>query len=258
MARPVISLQLYTVRDHAARDMPATLRRVAELGYEGVELAGYGSASQSELLRALDETGLHITGAHVGLDKLQDDMNAVVEEQAALKNTNVIVPFLDASHRDSLEKWQQTARIFDDVGRRLREHGLTLHYHNHDFEFQRFDNGGGTGTYGLDVLYDNTDPLNLQAELDCYWVQKGGVDPAAYIKKLAGRVSLLHIKDMAANGDFAEIGQGTLNWPEIFAAAEAQGVTTYIVEQDSTPGDAFDSVRISLDNLKTMGKLASS
>jgi sugar phosphate isomerase/epimerase len=113
------------------------------------------------------------------------------------------------------------------------------------------------GEYGLDILYANSDPRWVQAELDTYWIQHGGENPTAYIKKYEGRAPLIHIKDMAndAGRSFAEVGAGILDWPSIFHAAEAGGAVAYIVEQDTCPGDPLDSIRISIENLKQWGKL---
>ena len=132
----------------------------------------------------------------------------------------------------------------------LADAGIVLCYHNHAFEFETFD-----GKYGLDILYDNSDPQYVQAEIDTYWVQKGGVDPAAYIRKLSGRTPLIHIKDMDTDGDFAEIGEGTLDWDAIWSACEASGAKWYIVEQDRCKRPPVESATLSVNNLCKMGKL---
>ena len=133
----------------------------------------------------------------------------------------------------------------------MNSEGLTLCYHNHAFELEEsFD-----GELGLDILYNNSSAANLSAEIDVYWVKRGGADPAAYLAKYAGRIPLVHAKDMDTAGNFAEGGAGTLDFAAIFAAAEAGGVTTYVVEQDTCPGDPLESVALSIANLRKMGKL---
>jgi sugar phosphate isomerase/epimerase len=250
--RPIIALQLYTLRDVIDNDTVGVLRQLKEMGYEGVELAGYGSLSRGEFKNACDEIGLVVTSTHIGIAQLETNFSGVVEDAQVFGYSLVGVPFLDESRRGSKENWLATAKKFNELGKKLRDDaGLTFFYHNHAFEFEeKFD-----GQYGLDILFENSDPQFLQAELDTYWVQKGGESPTAYLQKYAGRTPLLHIKDMGADGDFAEIGTGSLDWPSIFSAAEAGGVTAYIVEQDTTPGNPLDSVRISVENLKKMGKL---
>ena len=257
MARPVISLQLYTVRDHTNTDMLGALRRIAKIGYEGVELAGYGNASRDDVISTLQETGLKVTGAHVGLEALQNDFKTVVSDSRALGNTFVIVPFLSEQYRGSREGWQETGELLDGIGRMLRNEGLTLCYHNHDFEVKEKYGEGAEADCALDVLYQTASPENLKAEIDCYWLEKGGKDAAAYIRKLAGRVPLVHLKDMGTDGSFKEVGEGSLSFPNIFNAAEEGDVQAYVVEQDVCPGDPFDSVKISLENLRDMGKLGS-
>jgi sugar phosphate isomerase/epimerase len=128
---------------------------------------------------------------------------------------------------------------------------MQLCYHNHDFEFRQFD-----GRYGLDILLGATDPELVKAEVDTYWVQKTGVDPAAYLRQYAGRCPLVHLKDMTADESrtFAEIGEGSMDWSAIFTAAEAGGAAWYIVEQDTCRRAPLESVAISLRNLQSMGK----
>ncbi|RYX80714.1 sugar phosphate isomerase/epimerase [bacterium] len=245
--RPLISLQLYTVRDHLAKDELGTLETISSIGYEGVEI-GYGSSDA--FLNKCDELGLKITGIHVGLDALQNDLDGVVAFAKKVDNQFVILSWISDEHRGDLGAWNKTADLLSEIGAKLREQGLRLLYHNHDFEFESFD-----GKYGLDVLYENVPAENLGAELDTYWVKKGGADPVQYIERYSARLPLLHIKDITEEGDFAEIGQGTLNWPAIFAAAEMAEVSVYVVEQDKCVGDPFDSIKLSLENLKKMGKI---
>ena len=250
--RPIVGLQLYTLREIIGEDAPGVLQQVAEMGYESVELAGFGNLSAEQFKTALDAAGLQVAASHAGLDAIENDFDSVVKQAQLFGYSLVGLGSVPAEMRGSKENWIATAKRLSDVGKKLRdEAGLTFFYHNHAFEFEeKFD-----GTYGLDLLYENSDPQYLQAELDSYWIQKGGANPTEYLKKYAGRVPILHIKDMREDGDFGEVGAGILDWPSIFAAAEAGGVANYIVEQDMCPGNPLDSIKISIDNLKKMGKL---
>lgn len=250
--RPTVALQMYTLRDIIGGDTKGVISQVAEMGYEGVELAGFGGLSPEQFKAALDENNLKAISSHANVERLENDFDGVVDEAHLFGYSFIGVAYIDESMRTTKENWISTAKRLETIGKRLRdEAGLQLFYHNHAFEFdEKFD-----GESGLDILYSNSDAEFLQAELDTYWVQKGGENPTAYLKKYAGRVPLLHIKDMGADGDFAEVGTGSLDWPSIFHAAEAGGVTAYIVEQDTTPGNPLDSIKISIDNLKQMGKL---
>lgn len=247
---PVV-LQMHTVRDHAQDDMAGTLRQVAAMGYQGVELAkGYGDLTREQCKEVMDETNLQVAAIHVPLPRLKNDLEDVVAEAGVFGNRYVVLGFPGNKDQDEAG-WRQLAETLNDAGTKLHQHGLQLCYHNHAFEFEKQFGGG----YLLDFLLSITDPQLVQSELDVYWVKKGGEEPVDYIKKYAGRVPLLHIKDMGADGYFAEIGVGTLDWPEIFNAAEASGTQYYIVEQDFCSGDSLDSARLSADNLKKWGKL---
>lgn len=250
--RPLVALQLYTLRDLLPGDAAGVLKEVGDMGYEGVELAGYGNLTREQFKDALDTNNIKAVSAHSSIERLETEFDDVVAEANLFGYSFVGVPFITEDRRLTKENWLKTAATLDGLGKKLRdEAGLTLFYHNHAFELEeQFD-----GEAGLDILYGNTDPQYLQAELDTYWVQKGGANPTEYLRKYAGRTPILHIKDMARDGNFAEVGTGILDWPSIFAAAEAGGVTAYIVEQDTCPGNPLDSVRISINNLKEMGKL---
>lgn len=252
--KPTIALQLYTLRDHVAKDLAGTLNQVAEMGYQGVELAGYGDLGTAEKVkRALESSGLQLVSSHVGSQDLQNDLQRVIDEALILGNKYVTCSGLFGEGRNE-DAYKAFAKLANEAGAKLNSAALQLCYHNHDFEF----NEKVDGMAALDYLYANTEPTLLQAELDTYWVEKGGVDPAEYIRKYAERVPLLHIKDMAKDESktFAEVGEGSLDWNAIFAAAEEVGGTvSYIVEQDVCPGEPLDSVRKSIENLKAMGKL---
>ncbi|MBV9864229.1 MAG: sugar phosphate isomerase/epimerase [Abitibacteriaceae bacterium] len=253
--RPTIALQLYTLRDLTKDDMTGVLRQVAQMGYEGIEPAGFGNASVSQIKDLIDELGLKVVGNHTGFDAIKNNLDGVIADNQTLGNRYIVCPSIPGDQRGSADGYKQFAQTLNGYGRKLSEAGMHLCYHNHDFEFKdQFD-----GKYGLDLIYENSDPQFVQAEIDTFWVQKGGVDPAQYIQKYANRAPLIHVKDMTKDEKqtFAEVGTGSLNWPAIFAAAEAGGAQAYIVEQDVCPGNPLDSVRISLENLKQMGKLGS-
>ncbi|MEO6907104.1 MAG: sugar phosphate isomerase/epimerase, partial [Abditibacteriaceae bacterium] len=246
-----VALQLYSVRDHTAEDMAGTLRQLAAMGYQGVELAGYGNLTREQLKEVINETSLQVVASHTNLSSLQNELDDIVEESKVFGHRYVVLGSVSGELRGSAANWKEAARILTTIGEKLHQHDLQFCYHNHAFEFEeRYD-----GEYGFDILFSNSDPQFVQSELDSYWVKKGGPEPVDYIKKYSGRIPLLHIKDMRTDGDFAEIGTGTLDWPAIFSAAEVNGVKHYIVEQDTCPGDSLDSVKLSIENLREMGKL---
>src|SRR5688500_13260887 len=192
MAQIPIAVQMYTLRNETERDFAGTLKKVAEIGYTGVEFAGTHGFTAGELFRVLDGLGLCPAGSHCSLNALEKDLNAVLDFNQEIGNEFVVCPWLPEDRRRSADDYRALGEVLNRVGAACRERGLQLCYHNHDFEFQRFD-----GRFGLDILYSATDPALVKAELDTFWIKKAGEDPAAYIRKYSGRAPLIHLKAMA-------------------------------------------------------------
>jgi len=250
MPKIPISLQMYTLRDDAQKDFLGTFRRVSEIGYAAVELAGHGGLSARDLKARLDDLHLKVSGAHAGLDALEGNIQQAIEDANTLGYTYVIVPYLAEDRRQGVDGYKKTAQTLNTLGETLRTFGLTLCYHNHDFEFRPLDNG----QIGMDILLENTDPMLVKAEVDTYWVLHAGQDPVAFVKKYSGRVPLMHIKDRdPADGSFAEIGTGSLPLDALVAAASEIGTEYLVVEQDVCKRPPLESVAISYNNLKAKG-----
>ncbi|MGI6207039.1 MAG: sugar phosphate isomerase/epimerase family protein [Anaerolineae bacterium] len=249
-----IAAQLYTVRDFMKTkdDIAASLRKVREAGYRAVEMAGLGPITAAEWKDLLDREGLIACSSHTPLDRLQSDLDAVIAEYRLWGAQYLAIPSMPQHFRDQGEEgFRRFAQEASAIGGRLRQAGITLGYHNHSFEFVRF----GPHT-GLHVILENSDPQNLMSQLDTYWVQHGGGDPAAWIRLVKGRIPVIHVKDMViADGAqaFAEIGEGNLNWPAIMDACRYSGVRWYVVEQDRTRRDPFESLAMSYEYLKKLG-----
>ena len=254
MSHPKLAAQLYTVRDYTktAEDFRASIKKVAEIGYTAVQVSGIGPIPHEEIKAITDEFGLTICITHVGFDYLQNDTEAAIAQHKLWNCPNVAVGSMPAPYREGgLESFKRFAKDATEVGKKLADAGLTFSYHNHSFEFVRF--GDRTG---LDVIYEESDPRYLQAEIDTYWVQHGGGDSIVWIKKMAGRMPVIHFKDMVmyeGQQTMAEIGEGNLNWPGIIAACEETGVEWYAIEQDRCLRNPFESLKISYDNLRAMG-----
>lgn len=249
---PPIALQLYTLREELKRDFWGVVRQVAEMGYEGVQISGFEFDAENtpeRLKRFLDEVGLQSAGRHVALSRLEGDLETVFAESQALKDPYIICPFLPEERRRTAEDWKRTAELFNRLGALCKDRGFIFGYHNHAFEFQSFE-----GRRGLDILIEETDPNLVTFEIDTYWVQYGGGDPVEYIRRCAGRIPLVHLKDMTGDERrfFAEVGEGILDWKSILPACEEAGVQWYIVEQDRCERPPLESVRISLQNLRHM------
>src|SRR5437764_8441546 len=239
-----VALQLYTVRDETKRDFVGTLRRVAEIGYPGVEFAGYGNLTSQEMSALLAETGLRAVSTHIGLDALQDEhLDASIRYCQDIGCSNIVLPSL-ANEWRTREGIQALAPRLNAIGQRCREHGITFAYHNHDFEFTRVD-----GIYLLDYLIQATDPSLVKIELDVYWAAYAGVDPVSYLQTLADRVALIHLKDMAGDRSMTEVGKGILDLPHICEFARVHGLWG-IVENDHPQIPSLESARISLEYFK--------
>ena len=250
MAEAKVALQLYTVREPAGQDFAGTLRAVAAAGYPAVEFAGYGGLAAEQVRDLLAELGLQAAGTHTGLEALQNELASVIKLHHTIGCAYCTVPSLPGSYARDEAGFTRAGCDLEAVGRQLAAEGITLAYHNHAHEFVRCGE-----RYGLDVLYAHSDPRYVKAELDAFWAQKGGVEPAAYIRQLGSRCSLIHIKDMTADGDFAEVGAGTIDFAPIFAAGDAVGTRWYIVEQDRCQRPPLEAVKISLDNLRKWGRV---
>ena len=240
-----IAVQLYTLREEMEKDFVGILEKVSNLGYQGVEFAGFGELEAEELKGHLDRLDLRAVGSHTAIDLLRNKLDEVIEYNLTIENPYIVVPYADY---DGKEDFIEMANELSEIATVLKEKGLTLCYHNHAHEFERYD-----GEYGLDLIYSNVAPELLKVELDTYWVKKAGLDPAAYLSKYSGRVPLVHLKDMEAEtGDFAEVGEGVININEIIEAAEEADSEWLVVEQDKCKRPALESVEISINNLKDL------
>lgn len=248
----VIAAQLYTVRDftQTPEGVVETMRKVAAAGYEAVQLSALCPMDPQELRNICDGEGLTICSTHISYEQMRDEPDKVIEEHKILGCEYPAIGGLPAEYRNA-EGFARFAQEASEVAARLAEGGMTFGYHNHDFELEKF-----ADRTGLQILVEESDPRYFTFEIDTYWIQAGGGSPVAWLNQLEGRMPLLHLKDMTMHDGerfMAEIGEGNLDWPGILQAAESTGVVWYIVEQDRCERDPFESLKISLENLHTMG-----
>ncbi|WP_440896748.1 sugar phosphate isomerase/epimerase family protein [Amphibacillus sp. Q70] len=247
MKQSPVAVQLYTLREALADDFIKTLKRVAEIGYDGVELAGYGDLTVVELKEQLDQLGLKVAGNHVPLEDLQKKLDQVIADQKVLENKYVVCPFILPEDRHS-DFYHDLAQFLNETGKQLKEHGLVLCYHNHDFELEKMPNGQTVLAY----LFDRVAKEDLQAELDLYWLQKAGEAPIDWIKRYHDRTPLIHLKDMTTDEEqfFAELGTGGLDLETILTTGQPEW---WIVEQDVSRIDPLESIQISYQYLQAKG-----
>ena len=236
-----IGVQLYTVRGEMQKDVAATLARVAQIGYKEVEFAGYFGRSPTDIRALLDADGLTSPSSHVALAAIRADTPGTIAAAKVIGHQFVVVPYIDAEQRKSLDDWRGIARTLNGLGALFAAAGLNLAYHNHDFEFGRID-----GQLPYDILLAETDPTLVSMEMDIYWTTKAGQDPLAYFAKYPGRFKEVHLKDSkgAPDHEMTSVGSGSINWPQIFAHRSQAGIQHYFVEHDQ-PKDAFASIEAS-------------
>ncbi|HOX39703.1 MAG TPA: sugar phosphate isomerase/epimerase [Candidatus Brocadiia bacterium] len=251
-AKAGIALQLYTLRDPAKKNLAETLKKTRDMGWEYVQWSGMPDLPAEKIREALDAAGLKAIAAHCGVEPFEKDFDNNVKFWKTVGALNVGPGGMMGDCKSSLEAWKKGAKRLDAVGAKLRGVGMRLSYHNHAGEFEKFP---GDPRCKLDILYEETNPENLFAEFDTAWVQVGGADPAAYIRKYKNRCPWIHVKDLAPGqllgmARFRALGKGCLKWDDIFAAGREAGIEWYIYEQDNFEGDPFDCAKISFEFLK--------
>ncbi|WP_106381008.1 sugar phosphate isomerase/epimerase family protein [Abditibacterium utsteinense] len=244
-----VAAQLYTLRDQCKTeaDIAFSLERVRKIGYQAVQASGLGPISEDRLLQLCRDNGLTLCATHESLSSLLDTPDQIIERLHKLgcKHTALGSPGgVDLGSREGVMDY---CRRVDEAAQKFAAAGISLSHHNHHFEFRKLGDKPV-----LQLILENT--RHLTFEIDTYWVQYGGANPESFVKLAAGRLPLLHLKDYAIGADntpdFAEIGSGNLEFPAIIAAAKQSGCEWFIVEQDTTPADPFDSLQISFNYIR--------
>jgi len=248
-----LAAQLYTLRDFTKTpaDIASTLKRVKKMGYDAVQASALGKIEPKELAAILQGEGLTCCATHVPFNRMKSETQAVIDEHKLWGCRYTAVGGFFPKNPTAAD-WHGFARDYSELARNFKGSGVEIGYHNHSHELARFD-GGKTA---LQILLDELDK-SVWWEIDTYWIAHGGADPIQWIKKVAGRMPCVHLKDMAITPErqqlMAEVGEGNLNWSGILQACREIGVQWYIVEQDICQRDPFESLEISLNNLKGMG-----
>jgi sugar phosphate isomerase/epimerase len=247
-----IAVQLYTLRDYlkSVPEFAETCRKVAAIGYRAVEVAGVNHAvvPPAEIRRICGDHGLAICATHQAGDEVLDQTAAVIDTVGAMGADLVVYPWPGSLDFTSEAAVAGLIAKLDAAGAAMAAAGMRLAYHNHQHEFRRLG-----GRLILERIYQEIPPARLSAEIDTYWVQYGGGDPVAWCRRLAGRLPVIHLKDYRVNDDnsvgFCEVGHGNLDMPAIIEEAGRAGCRWFCVEQDTCPGDPFDSIRLSFEYL---------
>jgi sugar phosphate isomerase/epimerase len=236
-----VGLALYTLRDECARDLEGTLRAVAEMGYEGVEPHDLFGREPRAVRELLDELGLVVTSRHAGLESIETELDGLAEELAALGSDRLVLSWI-APPQSAAEAARIVRRIHA-VADRARAAGLRFGFHNHDGELRPLEDGRTV----LDRLLDVDGEL-LFLEIDLGWAWLAGVEPERLVERLAPRVPLVHVKDLAggAGPRFLPVGDGEVGYADVLPAIRDLGLEWLLVEQDEAEGSALDAARRSL------------
>ncbi|MCR4415547.1 MAG: sugar phosphate isomerase/epimerase [Thermoguttaceae bacterium] len=244
-----IGLQVYSVREIAAKNLARVLRAIGEMGYQGVEFAGYYNHTAEAIRKMLDDSGLKCCGTHIGLDTLLGDQFAkTVEFNKVLGNPYLIVSWMPESRLSSLEVIRKTAALYTELAAKAKAHGMKVGYHAHGGDFKKV--GDQTA---WELFFTHAGP-DVVMQMDIGNCIGGGGDPYAILRKFPGRSATVHLKEHGGKPG-APVGEGEVRWKEIFEICETTGGTQwYIVEQESYAGPPLESVKACLQNLRKMGK----
>ena len=271
-----IGLQLYSIREDVEKDMDAALKAVKEMGYDCVEFAGFFGKSAEEVRAMLDKYGLEAISVHQTAEPWLKEGQKAIDYLKTVGIKFCAIPWYPVEKLCNPEEFEKMVKEFTDFGKALKENGIQLLYHNHDFEFtNKID-----GEYVFDCIYNSVPADLLRPEMDVCWIKYGGEDPCKYIEKYDG-MKLLHLKDFTAkkmaggpayaliddnggeakentkeaNGfEFKPVGYGVQDFKTILESAEKSGIECVIVEQDMHPEhSALEDAKLSIDYLKTLG-----
>ncbi|WP_336789368.1 sugar phosphate isomerase/epimerase family protein [Paenibacillus sp. MMO-177] len=239
-------IQLYTLRDLTVHDFKGTLEKVAALGYEGVEFAGYGGMEANGLKELLDRLGMEAAGSHVRYERALTSLDEEIAYNKRIGNRNLIIPYYDGNKFKEDKEREKFYANLKTMGQKCAESDMQLLYHNHEFEFTiQLDD-----KTMFDHLFENVDNKLLQAELDSCWAYRAGFDPAAVIRQYKDRMPLVHLKDMRRSNDgqviTVELGQGEVKLNPIVDASIESGVQWLIVEQDECQDEPLASIATSM------------
>lgn len=257
-------LALYTLRDDMGTNAKATLQAVADNGYKYIEAAGYEDGkfygmTPKEFKSTLKGMGLKPISTHQGTVTLENADQMMADVKAAgFKYFVIPVPPMGMFefNREKMSMGmkgsvQELADLLNTLGQKAKKAGLKLLYHNHDFEFKKNEEG----IVPIDYLLENLDPKYVNFQMDIYWVTKAEANPIAYFNKYPGRFKIWHVKDIDAQGRFAPVGQGSINFANILDNKELSGMKYYMVEQDMTFDGLkpLEAIKISHEGLKKFG-----
>jgi sugar phosphate isomerase/epimerase len=227
-----VSLQLYSIKDETQKDFKKAIEQVAQIGYKGVEFAGYGGLSAEEQLKLLKDNNLYSVGTHCGIQVFEEAFDAELQYSKAIGSKYIICPWAKVDTREEVDYLVQ---VLNTAAKKAAEEGIKIGYHNHAHEFVKVD-----GKYALDLIAENTDE-NVILELDVFWVAYAGIDPIEYINKWGKKIELIHIKQIDENKGNVDVGEGIIDMKQVKDAAKF--ATFFVVEHEEFDKPVWDAVR---------------
>jgi sugar phosphate isomerase/epimerase len=251
--RNQLAVQLFTLREECKADFPKVLRQMKEMGWAGVQMAGYHGYDPAELAALITELGMQTAGLHIGFNDLIGNLEQAVRDAELFQTKDLVCSSPPPDKRDE-EGYRMIKRALNEAAAAVQEKGLRLSYHNHAFEFDVTVDG----ISALEHILEPSESNLILAEPDVYWVKKGGRDIVPFLEGYANRMPIIHLKDMTTDEHqvFAEIGTGSIDFLPILRFGAVSGVEWYVVEQDRCAGNPLDCVQTSFNNLtRLIGEL---
>jgi sugar phosphate isomerase/epimerase len=262
-----LGIQLWTVKDEAAKDLEGTLRKVYAAGFREIEFAGFYGKTAAEIGKLMKDIGFSLVSMHANAGDISKKGDQIIADAKTLGLKYVVcsspgvapekekLPWEERMKSVDLNDWKWNADLFNKFGKQVSDAGMTFGYHNHSAEFKKFD-----GQTAFDYLFANTDAKHVKIELDIGWVVVAQEDPIALLNKYQGRVVALHVKDVAKRGaDGKEpasvaLGEGVVDWKKVLGTAKANGVKAFFYEQEAPyTRPVLESVKISGEYLQKLG-----
>lgn len=243
-----LGLQLYSVRAECQKDLPATIKAVVDIGYQGVEFAGYYDYSAKDIRKLLDDNGLKCCGTHAQLDTLLgDNLSKTIEFNKIIGNKYLIVPSLDQKKYSSAEGWKNAADMFNELAEKVEPHKIQVGYHNHSHEFKPVD-----GQVPWDIFFGGT-RKDVIMQFDTGNAMQGGGDAIPYLKRYPGRAVTVHLKEYSATNKNAIVGEGDIPWEELLNLCETIGGTKwYIIEEEKDVYPPLEGVELCYKNFRKL------
>jgi sugar phosphate isomerase/epimerase len=243
-----VGLQLYSVRTECQKDLPATIKAVADIGYQGVEFAGFYDYSAKDIRKLLDDNGLKCCGSHTPLDDLLGDkLPKTIEFNKTIGNKYMIVPWLDPNKYNSVEGWKEAADMFNELAEKVKPHKMQVGYHNHSHEFTPID-----GQMPWDIFFGNT-RKDVIMQCDTGNAMVGGGEVIPYLKRYPGRAVTIHLKEYSTTNKNAVLGEGDIPWEELLTLCETVGGTKwYIIEEEKDVYPPLKTVELCYKNFRKL------